>query len=433
MWPWWRRWIAREVARVRRNGTASVRWSLRITIAATAAYVVGTLVFPHTQPLLAPLTAMLVIQVTPRSLLASGLDRIIAVVAGVGLATAFAAVVPLTWWSLGLLIFVAITIGQYLRLRSNLVEVAISAMLVLGVGTLGAEAAAWQRIIVTVVGGAVGIVVTLVFPPKVSTGTTGRAIDGIADALGQLLVRAADELDEIADDEPARLGGATREWLDDARRINHDIPAVGAALLHLEDSRRLNVRAAASPHVEPGLRQGIEAIEHSTVAVRGMMRTVADVADGDWLVEPAAAGVLHELASTFRAMAGGVDAFGELVRNEADVAVTLTGEDVHRLRSALGAMHAARARHEEAMATDLSPDALSLHADARANLSRLMRELDLDERVRRQLHLLPPRRRPARRPPPPPPDLGPDAETQVLPPVRDLPPRPPRHPRPPRP
>ena len=68
-------------------------WSLRITVAAVASYVVGTLFFPGAQPLLAPLTAMLVVQVTPVSLLASGLDRVVAVVAGVSVAVAFAALV----------------------------------------------------------------------------------------------------------------------------------------------------------------------------------------------------------------------------------------------------------------------------------------------------------------------------------------------------
>ena len=50
----------------------------------------------------------------------------LAVVAGVSLAVLFASFVPLEWWSLGLLIFVSITIGQVLRLRANLIEVAIS-------------------------------------------------------------------------------------------------------------------------------------------------------------------------------------------------------------------------------------------------------------------------------------------------------------------
>src|SRR5205085_7735161 len=135
---------ARDLMRPRIDVRATMLWSLRITVAATASYVVALLLFPETKPLLAPLTAMLVVQVTPLSLLASGLDRVIAVVAGVALAVGFATVVPLEWWSLGVLILISITIGQFLRLRSNLVEVAISAMLVLGVGAIGAEAAAWQ-------------------------------------------------------------------------------------------------------------------------------------------------------------------------------------------------------------------------------------------------------------------------------------------------
>jgi len=188
---WWRVFFSRELARVRRDGRASVLWSLRITVAATASYVVASLFFPGTQPLLASLTAMLVVQVTPLSLLASGLDRVVAVVAGVALAVAFAAVVPLEWWSLGILILVSITIGQFLRLRANLVEVAISAMLVLGVGAIGAEAAAWQRIAETLVGAAVGIIATLVYPPKVPSSDAGRAIDGLADAVSELLIRAA--------------------------------------------------------------------------------------------------------------------------------------------------------------------------------------------------------------------------------------------------
>src|SRR5680860_798458 len=204
----------------------------------------------------------------PLSLLASGLDRVVAVVAGVVLAVGFAAVVPLEWWSLGILILVSITIGQYLRLRSNLVEVAISAMLVLGVGAIGAEAAAWQRIAETLVGAAVGIVATLLFPPKVPSGDAGRAIDGLADAVSELLVRAADELSEMAEAHRDRLPGATRVWLDDSRRVTHDIPRVGAALLRAEEGRRLNLRAVRTPHVEPGLRQGMEALEHSSVAVR---------------------------------------------------------------------------------------------------------------------------------------------------------------------
>ena len=424
---WWRGFFSREVARLRRDGRASVLWSLRITVAATASYLVASLFFPHTQPLLAPLTAMLVVQVTPLSLLASGLDRVVAVVAGVALAIGFAAVVPLEWWSLGVLILISITVGQFLRLRSNLVEVAISAMLVLGVGAIGAEAAAWQRIAETLVGAAVGIVATLVFPPKVATSDAGRAIDGLADAVSELLVRAAGELDAMAEGDRHRLAGAAREWLDDARRITHHIPVVGAALLRAEEGRHLNVRAVRTPHVEPGLRQGLEALEHTAVAIRGLMRSVAEASEGDWLDQDSASDVLRDLAETFRTLAAGADAFGELVRHEGDVEVSLNRDDIDRLRDAQDGMVRARARLDAALAEPQPADVIELYAAARATVRRLQHELALDERVRRQLRLLPERRLPTRsavrrrsagavaQP------IGPDDETQVLPRIRDEP------------
>jgi uncharacterized membrane protein YccC len=426
---WWRGFVTRELARVRRDGRAAVLWSLRITVAATASYLVASLLFPDTQPLLAPLTAMLVVQVTPLSLLASGLDRVVAVVAGVALAVAFAAVVPLEWWSLGVLILISITLGQFLRLRSNLVEVAISAMLVLGVGAIGAEAAAWQRIAETLVGAAVGIVATLVFPPKVASSDAGRAIDGLADAVSELLARAAEELDAMADAEPRGLAGAAREWLDDARRITHDIPVIGATLLRAEEGRRLNVRAVRAPHVEPGLRQGLEALEHTAVAIRSLMRSVVDASDGDWLDEDSASVVLRELAETFRQMARGADAFGELVRHEGDVQVSLSRDDIARLQEAQEGMLRARARLDAALAEARPPDMVELYAATRATVRRLQHELALDERVRRQLRLLPPRRPPARDalrrravgdwPDP----TGPDDDTQPMPELSDQPPK----------
>ena len=406
--------------RLRNDGRAGLAWSLRITVAAASSYIVGLLLFPGTQPLLAPLTAMLVVQVTPVSLLASGLDRVVAVVAGVSVAVAFSAVVPLEWWSLALLIFVSITIGQVLRLRSNLIEVAISGMLVLGVGSLSAGFAAWQRIAETLVGAAVGIAANLLFPPKVPSADAGRAIDGLADRLSELLQSAADELTELAANGPD-VAPATRVWLDDARRITHDIPQVGAALLRAEQSRRLNVRAVGTSDMGPGLRQGLEALEHSAVAIRSMFRALADATHGeDWVNDDSAEDVFLGLAQTFRELAAGVDAFGQLVRDDADPASRMTADDVDSLRQALDGLLEARARLEDLLTNSDSRALSELHAAVLSTVKRLQREMDLDERVRRQVRLA----RRTRRLPyrgsvssdrPPEPETTPDAETQVMP------------------
>ncbi len=384
----WQKMWTRQRAWLRDDGRGAALWSLRVTVAAVASYVVADLPFDGAPPLLAPLTAMLVVQVTPISLLASGLDRVVAVVAGVLLAVGFAALVPLTWWSLGALLFVAITLGQVLRLRSNLMEVAISAMLVLGVGSFAAESAAWQRIGETLVGAAVGVAVNLLFPPKVASADAGRAIDGVADSVSELLGRAAADLEGLVagDDEPD-VPGAARVWLDHVRRITHDIPRAGAALLHAEQGRRLNVRAVGTPNAGPGLRQGLEALEHSAVAIRGMYRALLDSAEDPAWSTAESVDTLHGLAQTWREMAAAVDAFGQLVADEAGPAARWGNVDVDVVRDALQGLHEARARLEDALTSGSAGPRLELDAAVLSTVKRLLRELDLDQRLRRQVRL----------------------------------------------
>lgn len=382
MVDWWGSSLAGGLRRLRTDGRAALLWTARITTAAVSAYVVATLLFPGTRPLLAPLTAMLVVQVTPVSLITAGLNRVIAVVVGVSVAVAFSAVVPLAWWSLGLLIFIALSIGQALRLRIFLIEVAISAMLVLGVGTFAAETAAWQRVAQTLVGALVGIAANLLVPPKVATSDAGQAIDGLADSLSALLYRAADELAELVS-EGREVAPAARSWLDEARRVTHGIPEVGAVLRHAEQGRRLNVRAVGTPNLGPGLRQGLDALEHCAIAVRAMFRAVADATqDPMWPADTTTRTVLVGLAETFSEMAVGVDAFGQLVRNEAVSGGQMSPRDVEALREALEGLREARARSEDLLTTAAHPVLLELHAAALSTVKRLLSEMDLDAHIR---------------------------------------------------
>jgi hypothetical protein len=273
------------------------------------------------------------------------------------------------------------------------------------------------------VGAAVGIAANLLFPPKVASADAARAIDGLADSVSDLLVRAADELTELVAEgrDPAP---AARVWLDEARRITHDIPQIGAALLHAEQGRRLNVRAVGTPNVGPGLRQGLEALEHSAVAIRSMFRALADATyDATWLDHEGVEDLLLGLAQTFRELAAGVDAFGQLVRDEADPGNRITSADVQALREALEGLHEARARLDDLMTVSDVPELRELHAAVLSTVRRLLTEMDLDERVRRQVRLA--RRTRPRRTRPDAPAAGdrpaepeeptPEAETQVMP------------------
>ena len=133
-----RRFLAELVRRSRERGRTALFRALRIAGATVAAFVVAEAVgLSDPPPLVAALTALLVVQATLASTLVNGVQRVLAVVLGVTLAVGFVSVVGLNWWSLGILVAASIISGQILRLGPHLLEVPISAMLVLGVGYLG--------------------------------------------------------------------------------------------------------------------------------------------------------------------------------------------------------------------------------------------------------------------------------------------------------
>jgi hypothetical protein len=390
--PWVQHQVRRQLHRFRRGGREGLLWALRMTSAAVAAYLVALLAFGG-KPLLAPLTALLVVQATPKSLLASGVDRVLAVVAGVSLAVLFSAVVPLSWWSLGLVIGVSLLIGQVMRLQANLLEVPISGMLVLGVRAAQTGDAAWDRIAETLIGASVGVIATLLLPPKVATESAADAIQHFADELAALLRRAADQVvDTLGRDD--RIADYARDWLDDARTLTHSLPSVGAALIHAEEGRTLNVRALRAPNAAPGLRQGLEALEHSGIALRGMFRGVADVtSDPEWPDDDSGDAAAIDLVQVLRELAAGVEAFGALVRAEATSRELSAPERVHGVDEALQGLHDARDRLRSRIRLDSSPVLTELYVSLSSTVKRVLREMDLEERVRRQELLRPPPRR----------------------------------------
>jgi uncharacterized membrane protein YgaE (UPF0421/DUF939 family) len=163
------------VARLRERGPAVLTRLLRLTGAALLSYLVAGRVVDDPRPVTAALTALLVVQVTLVGTFTDTLRRVVSVFAGVVLAIGVSLFVGFTWWSLGAVIAASILLGQALRLGPHLLEVPISAMLILAVG--GQEALAWDRIIETLIGAGAGLLLNLAFPPAVQTRTAGAAVE----------------------------------------------------------------------------------------------------------------------------------------------------------------------------------------------------------------------------------------------------------------
>lgn len=378
------RLVETSLERLRLRGGRSVARMVRLTAAAVASYAVAGLVFPRSEPLLAPLTALLVVQLTPVSILASGVQRVVSVVVGVVVAVGFASMVHITWWSLGTVIALSLLIGQLLRLGPNLLEVPISAMLVLGVGSRTAETAAWKRVAETLVGAGVGVASNLLFPPRVATEDAASAIRILADDLSRLLdSAAADVLDkELSTSE---IGERATRWLGESRRLTHDIPNVGTALLRAEESRRLNLRALGTVDSGPGLRLGLEALEHSALALRSMFRAVVEAVHGlEAHDREVASDIRSAMGLLLESLSRALGSYGSLVYGEAQPGAEPPEPNDHQ--DALASLQDAHGRVIDLLLVDPRDDsALALlTASLLATVERLLQELSVDERIRRR-------------------------------------------------
>jgi hypothetical protein len=238
----------------------------KTTLAAVLSYVVADRLHTSPQPVLAPLTALLVVQLTMYETVEHGLERILSVVAGVLVAIGVATFVGLTWWSLGALIALSLIVGELVRLGPHLLEVPITAMLILAVG--GAETAALGRVYETLIGAAAGVLVNAVIVPPLYVRPASQAVCVLADRMARFLRGFAAQL---------RSGwsrAAADQWLAQARALGAEVLRTDQSLARAEQSARLNPRRGVAREALPRLRTALTGLEHCYVSLRHLTRAM---------------------------------------------------------------------------------------------------------------------------------------------------------------
>jgi uncharacterized membrane protein YccC len=350
----------------------------RLTVAAVVSYLIAHAIFPTMQPLTGPLTALLVVQTTLFATLTTSVQRVLSVVSGVVLAVLVSVAVGLTWWSLGLVIAASLVVGQLLRLREHLLEVPISAMLILGV--YQTSIAATERIVETLIGAAVGVLINVVFPPPLRSRTAGQAVEEVATQGAELLTKAARELTDDPSQEQA-FG-----WLVEVRDLSRFVDVADRAITEAIESRRLNPRAMREVDTEPILRSGLDSLEHSVVALRALFRSMADgireAEDGTQDYDPELRGAIAVLLED---LAEGLRTYGALVRADADRGGLASDA---ALAQALDALRETRAVLTELLLVNAADDRdqWTLSGALLGAVDRVLRELDLEERDRQRQH-----------------------------------------------
>lgn len=388
-----REWTASLVRFVKRHRDPVVVQTLRSAGAATIAYVIALRLSPEAAPLTAPLTALLVVQVTLYSTLTTGIRRVNSVVTGVLVAIAFSLLVGLTWWSLALLIVASLVVGRLVRVEEFVPEVAISAMLVLGVTTVGDTA--WARVVETLIGAVVGLAFNLLLAPPVWVGEAGESIEGLARRVRKLMLRMGEE---AAGRTPVELATAR---LYEARELDHDIVEVDAALRQAEDSLKLNPRVKEGLLHRVVLRTGLDTLEICTVVLRVLARTLTDLAkerdpfadepyaidegqDPEPLFGPETGRTVEQLLSE---IGDAVVSFAVLVTTH----VSVSAESAEaRLTTELRQATATRDKLAQLLLEEIQRDSRhwQLHGAVLTEVNRILDELDTEHRSRRLLEEL---------------------------------------------
>jgi uncharacterized membrane protein YgaE (UPF0421/DUF939 family) len=366
---------AEQLTLVRRRAQPTAVYITRMTLTAVAAYLLALqLPGASSRSVIAPLTALLVVQATLFHTIRSAIQRVVGVTAGVLAAVAVSAYVPFSWWVLGLLIAGTLALGLVLRLGADTLEVPISAMLIFAVDS---HAAAFSRISETLVGAAAGLAAGLIFAPM--------RVQPAKDAIGDLTRQMADLLTQMA----AGLAEApdprrAAEWLDRTRALRGEIERLDDALGQAEESVRLNPRRLRVPDPAAGLRDGVDTLERTAADLRVLARSVADSArldsDDSPVRDPEARA---RLAAVIAELAGAVRAYGQLIEADPEPVDVPAAPDTRTepLAAALED-HLTEAQRQQDQLADLlrtdpaeRPDGWALRGEIVSHVDRLRSEL----------------------------------------------------------
>jgi uncharacterized membrane protein YgaE (UPF0421/DUF939 family) len=295
----WRR--LRDEASWTRPTSTEVGTVVKSALAAGLAWWIAGAVTDVSDPVLASLTAIVVVQVSVRASVTSALQRSAAVVLGVFLALAIGDALGLNGATVAVIVALSLGAAQLLlRLPPAAArQVPVSILVVLSAVAAAPETSAGQRALSTVVGAAVGVVVSFVLPAS-------RLVDA-----RQTLVRLTESLGDILEAMGAGLqatwtSSQTEEWRRHARTVRERlVDQANEAVGNSREAARWNVRDRRHVDVLARYDDVMARLERTAIGVSVIARGLDDharIAGPSHLPMPAMGDLLTALGAAVRAL-----------------------------------------------------------------------------------------------------------------------------------
>ncbi len=276
----------RLIASLRASSRSPLLQVVKTSIAAILSWLACTLFLHESLPIFAAIAALLVVQPSVNQSLAKGVERSLGVIVGVLLAYGAAALLGHSTWVVLGVIVVSLLLAWFLRLSpgsSN--QIPISAMLVLAIG-VQTPGYAVNRIIETVIGAVIGLVVNAVIVPPVLVGPAHDAVVRVVEALADTLRSLAETLRTPQD------RASLDAMLERARGLRGIRETALDALTRADDSLMLNPRAGRNRRLLAQDRALFPSLTVLVNTVPGMARGLHDRYDPSLAEDP----VVHSIA-----------------------------------------------------------------------------------------------------------------------------------------
>jgi len=269
---------------VRSAKRASLLQVVKSAVATIGAWLIAGWLVPGPLPVFAAIAALLVVQPSVNQSFAKALERSVGVIVGV----VSLLLGPQSWVVL-LAIVVAMLVAWALRASPGTGnQVAISAMLVLALGSSNPQYAV-DRVIETLIGVAIGIIVNALVVPPILTGPARRDLGLLGSELAASLDRLAAAL--LSTRNPAQL----QELMVQARLLRPMQAAAEASVADSEESLTLNPRRSSRGEVAE-MRALLTKLSPIVTQVIGMTRAYFDHYDDTIADEP----TVHAIAEQLR-------------------------------------------------------------------------------------------------------------------------------------
>ena len=281
-------------------------------IAVVAAWLIAGWLVQGPPPIFAAIAALLVVQPSINQSFTRAVERSVGVIVGVVIAALLGLVFGSQPWVALLSAGVALVVAWAARISPGATnQIAISALLVLALGTATPNYAL-DRVLETLIGAAIGIVVNAVLVPPVLVPSAREKVEVLGRELAEALERLAAALE--TPQTPASLEGLLLE----ARLLRPVRDAAATAITDATDSLALNPRSGRHRNDLVGMRDLLERFSPVVTQTIGMTRAVYDGYEATIADEPAVRAIaeqLHRAAHDVR-LAFAVDAGPERLVEE---------------------------------------------------------------------------------------------------------------------